>query len=386
MSSQDFFFYTEANLFCVVLFGVILFHDARRFNRQETQIRFDAAILFHILYFISDSFWAALESGVIPATPLLLAVVNFSNFFLMSTLACVWFQFLAASESLPLRNTRKGRVFTALPMLVMSGLMAFWYALAPRFWISETGSLNPLYFPLMVVAPFFYITACIAFTIPELRKHEKRSQRRHYVLIAIYPLLLAVFGILQIITLTAPVFCTGCTVMMLYFYIQTLEDEISIDPLTKLNNRGELMRYISEPSSGHMDELRTFVMMVDVNDFKTINDSYGHAEGDRALVLVADSLRGAAGAQRGAFLGRYGGDEFILIVHIKEEEELEALCQDIRQRLSQACQEQQTPYQVAVGIGYDELLGAADSFQECTKRADAKLYKDKRVQKLLRLG
>jgi small conductance mechanosensitive channel len=39
-----------------------------------------------------------------------------------------------------------------------------------------------------------------------------------------------------------------------------------------------------------------------------------------------------------------------------------------------------------VGIGYDELLGAADSFQECTKRADAKLYKDKKVQKRLGLG
>lgn len=308
MTSEYFFFYTEANLVCCILFAVILFHDLKRFNRQEKQIRFDAAVASHILYFISDSFWAALVSGALKFTRLASILINFSNFFLMALLGFTWFHFMAASEQLPIRNTTKGRILISLPMLVTTGLLVVWYIAAPGFWISDAGILNPLYFPLMAVSPFLYFLASIVFSVLQMRKRENRAQRHHFLLIALYPIIIAAAGLLQLMTLTAPVFCFGCAIMMLYFYIQTLEDQISIDPLTKLNNKGELMRYMSQDSNMRRDGLHTFVVMIDANDFKFINDTYGHAEGDRALVLIANSLKRSIGALRlPAFLGRYGG-------------------------------------------------------------------------------
>lgn len=385
MTSEYFFFYTEANLVCCILFAVILIHDLKRFSRQEKQLRFDAAVASHMLYFISDSLWAALVSGTLKFSRFAALLVNFSNYFLMALLGYTWFRFMAASEQLPIRNTRKGRILIALPMAVMSSVLAIWYIAAPRFWISDAGVLNPLYFPMLAISPFLYSVASMVCSVVQMSKRENQAMRRHYLLIGLYPIMIAAAGVLQLLTLTAPVFCFGCAIMMLYFYIQTLEDQISIDPLTRLNNRGELMRYMSQDSNLRRDGLHTYVVMIDANDFKFINDTYGHAEGDRALVILAKCLKSAVGFQKlPAFLGRFGGDEFILIVHAHGEDELKGLCMNIRSRISEACRAAQTPFRLSVGIGYDELAGERDSFAECMKRADEKLYSDKRLQKQLR--
>ena len=385
MTSEYFFFYTEANLVCCALFAVILMHDLRRFNHRETQVRFDDALAAHMLYFISDSCWAALVSGAVHFHHFFALLVNFSNFFLMGLLGYTWFRFMAASEQLPFRNTKKGKVLISLPMAVMSGVLALSYFAAPKLWVSDSGSLTPLYYTLIPVAPILYSAATLGFSVVRMRKQANLAQRNQSLLIGVYPIILIVAGLLQLLTLTAPVFCFGCAIMMLYFYIQTLEDQISIDPLTRLNNRGELMRYVSQDSNLRRTGLRTYVVMIDVNDFKFINDTYGHAEGDRALAIIADSLKGAVGIQRlNAFLGRFGGDEFILIVHAQGEEDLKGLCMNIRSRISQLCSLTGFPIRLSVGIGYDELGQAPDNFDACMGRADEKLYVDKRLQKQLR--
>jgi len=63
------------------------------------------------------------------------------------------------------------------------------------------------------------------------------------------------------------------------------------------------------------DNVVISVMMIDVDRFKQINDTFGHAEGDRALMLVSESLKRTCGQIKvPIFIGRYGGDEFTLII------------------------------------------------------------------------
>jgi diguanylate cyclase (GGDEF)-like protein len=88
-----------------------------------------------------------------------------------------------------------------------------------------------------------------------------------------------------------------------------------LDSLTKLPNR----RYFIEQMDRQMERCRSqqrrlAILFVDVDKFKNINDSYGHAVGDAALVMVADHLRQQIRGQD--FLGRYGGDEFALLIEL----------------------------------------------------------------------
>lgn len=162
-----------------------------------------------------------------------------------------------------------------------------------------------------------------------------------------------------------------------------MESRISIDPLTGLNNRGQLRRYTSQESSLFREGKRTYVMMIDVNDFKSINDTYGHAMGDRALKAISDSLKQAANTVNvPVFISRYGGDEFIFIVHSEKESVPDILSQNIHKKIRAASDNTKLPFNMSVAIGYDELRRENDSFRECLERADRNCYVNKEQMKI----
>ena len=187
-------------------------------------------------------------------------------------------------------------------------------------------------------------------------------------------------GLLQMWQPYIPIYCFGCLILMLLFYIQSIEQRISVDPLTNLNNRGQLMRYVSQPNNLRMEGRLTCVIMMDIDSFKTINDTYGHAEGDAALVMVANALKRAVGRfGMPTFLGRYGGDEFVLIIHPTEMGEADRLIREIRNEVKR--QSDQLDYPLTVSIGCDDLGDVDDNIQSCIRRADKKLYQEKDAKK-----
>ena len=338
----------------------------------------------HIVYFANDWVWAALLSGLIPRTRFLVALVNFINAFFLAGITYNWFLYAAAAEQLPFRREKHFYTIVGLPYYLVTCVAIVWYLIAPTFWVSESAELNPLYYPLILLpAPLTYLLVTFVISMIQARKARMYAERRLCLQIGIFPLVIALFGVLQLTMLNAPLFCFGCTINMLLFYLNNTADQISVDPLTRLNNRNQLHHYLSQDAAHRANGLREFVVMVDANDFKQINDTYGHAEGDRALILIADALKDAIRILKEApFLARYGGDEFILIVRTSDESELPALRREIRRRLREACEKEATPYTLSVAVGYDEL-GADEPFTACQQRADRKLYADKNREKLL---
>ncbi len=96
--------------------------------------------------------------------------------------------------------------------------------------------------------------------------------------------------------------------------IQTqLKDIASRDSLTKLWNRAEITRFLREElSRGQREQKPTGVIMLDIDNFKKINDFYGHDVGDSALLQVAARLKKRL--RQSDKIGRYGGDEMIVIL------------------------------------------------------------------------
>ena len=384
MSRDYLFFYSEATVVCILFFVIMLVNDHRNGNRQEKQILLDRVMVAHIVYFANDWVWAALLSGLIPRTRFLVALVNFINAFFLAGITFNWFLYAAAAEQLPFRREKHFYTIVGLPYYLVTCVAVVWYMIAPTFWVSENAELNPLYYPLILLpAPMTYLLVTFVISMVQARKARLYAERRLCLQIGIFPLVIAFFGVLQLTMLNAPLFCFGCTINMLLFYLNNTADQISVDPLTRLNNRNQLHHYLSQDAAHRANGLREFVVMVDANDFKQINDTYGHAEGDRALVLIADALKDAIRILKEApFLARYGGDEFILIVRTADESELPALRRKIRRRLREACEKESTPYMLSVAVGYDEL-GADEPFSACQQRADRKLYADKSREKIL---
>lgn len=375
--TEQFSFYWQGCVVCIIVFLVMLVSDMSNANRQEKQVIFQRVLVVHILYFFTDIFYKGLEYDLFRFARPVTLLINTAEFVLVSALAIEWFFFIAAHTDMPMRRSRKGRRIIRIPFLAMLAVIVVAYLADPMFWLSETGERNRLFPMLMLVAPMIYFAWSTVYALIKAFRKEHRGSRKLLVLIALYPVSGMVLGSIQRHFPGSPLYNFGIMIVMVYVYIQNMKDQISTDPLTRLNNRTQLVKYVSQETGHHSEELRTYVVMVDVNDFKKINDSYGHAEGDRTLVLIAAALTEAGKRmKRHPFIGRYGGDEFILIVHCSEENEAAKLSLYIRGELDYLRNSNHVNYELSVGIGYEEWK-AGEDFQSCMIRADKKLYIDK---------
>ena len=378
MGFDYFVFYTEASLICIVILLIILINDRLNSLHQEKQVWFARAIIAFILYFISDACWAAVLSGQFPKVRSFVALVNLTNYFLLGLMGFELFMFVAASEKMAFRVNRKKRIICFVPVIVSTILMICLYAADPYFWINKDNELNNLYFPLMISIPSLYLTTAFVHSVINARKTDNKEEKVLYWTLGVVPFGVMAFGMLQVVLLSAPTFCFGCTIMILMFYIQNMQTLISVDDLTGLNNRGQINRYMEQIR--YREDAPVFVMMIDIDRFKGINDNYGHAEGDRALIIVSEALKQTCESlQSSVFLGRYGGDEFTVIIQDPEENEYpEQVAETLRNTLAEKWRESDLPYVLELSIGYEELKDREDTIQKCMERADEKLYEDKR--------
>ena len=376
MSPDYFFFYCEASIVCVIIFVILLLHDRKYSSMQEKQIWFNRTVIAHILYFVSDIGWAAVIGGVLPRTRFPVVLFNTLNFLFMGMLGYSWFRYMAASEKMKLRLLWRRQPLAVLPLAFSILVYAFLLIVFPRVLITDGNDLTPWYSLFLLLVPICYILASFICSMVNAKKTENPDEKRLYKLIGYYPLSVVFVGLLQRIFLDAPLFCFGCTIMMLFFYIENLQALISVDALTRLNNRGQIDRYIKQVR--YRDDIQTWGLMIDIDRFKHINDTYGHAEGDRALILVSGALRQTAGQMNTReFIGRYGGDEFTVIFQT-DEENVEKWIAALRENVRMKRKENNLPYELELSVGWDALRDANDTMSACLNRADEKLYSTRR--------
>lgn len=150
-------------------------------------------------------------------------------------------------------------------------------------------------------------------------------------------------------------------------------EDVRTDNLTGLNNRGEFDRYMSATMSGISDDRRLFLLLFDVDGFKTINDRFGHPEGDKALRLIAGALKDACHGTDW-FCARYGGDEFVIICKCGEEETARGAIADVSERLDKAVSENNLPYSLTLSCGLAEYEYGGQTVTELIDNADHSLY------------
>jgi diguanylate cyclase (GGDEF)-like protein/PAS domain S-box-containing protein len=155
-----------------------------------------------------------------------------------------------------------------------------------------------------------------------------------------------------------------------------LLQEAENDALTGLSNR----RTIERRLQGSLAEWRqgdpSFgLLFIDIDYFKLINDTYGHAVGDQTLKMIADTLRRSL---RGTDLvGRWGGEEFVIVLYGVEQRRLASVANKLRALIAaSALRYEQHLIRVTASIGAT-LNRPGDTLGELVRRADQLLYRSK---------
>jgi diguanylate cyclase len=161
-------------------------------------------------------------------------------------------------------------------------------------------------------------------------------------------------------------------------------EEASLDPLTRVSNRGSFDRAIEQWVTSHKETRKPFVLaMLDLDDFKQINDTHGHQLGDRVLLCAAQwfgkYVRGSD------FLGRYGGEEFVIMIADSELTQAEERFTDLVSKVA-GCSYDYSKDGHVCALKFTVSCGLAEfSFDETAedllRRADEALYEAKRTGK-----
>jgi len=148
-----------------------------------------------------------------------------------------------------------------------------------------------------------------------------------------------------------------------------MEFQLHRDPQTGVQSRRFGQRILADLVDARG---RTGVIMLDLDRFKAINDTYGHAEGDRVLKAVTDCC--SQQLLQGEYISRWGGEEFLVIAPDTDADGLHALA--VRLQSSVARLRIKPVRQVTVSLGV-AMLRASDSLSSFLQRADQAMYRAK---------
>lgn len=167
--------------------------------------------------------------------------------------------------------------------------------------------------------------------------------------------------------------CMFGLLVCMVFVMQLISQDraVSVDFLTGLNNRKELMRYLGRlfEKSDELDH-NLGLIFIDINDFKGINDTYGHNQGDKALLTVASCLKKAA-FKKNCFICRYAGDEFTVVLKESTSETASDYISTLEKELDKCNNSGNYAMTISLSIGHvqysekylspDDFIAAADN-------------------------
>ena len=370
-------FYVEVNLGCVCILALLLYSIKRLPTPQLKYTLFQNLIFFHIIYFISDSVWALVNDGVLPKNVFSVLAVNYLNVVIIPFVAysCFIFAEIGTRTDMTRKQIERLQLKLLIPIVLQAIVLLVSFCWSPDFWLDERLEPIDFYYFILSFTPMCYWVAATVRGLLRARNIQNRPNFRTYLIVASYtPGVLIAGGAQVIFSLTTPLFCFWCTFIILFVYLHLQNHLISTDSLTMLNNRNRLHHFLHQ----QRDEKDSFVIMVDVDHFKQINDTYGHAEGDKALVLVSQALKKACESlSYSMFLCRYGGDEFLMIAQTDVPDDVvnkikECLQEEI------ANQKRSLSYTIEASVGFARWDGHPESFKESMINADKKMYEDKR--------
>ena len=372
--------YAEIYLFCIIIVWLCKYWSDQRSSKSASERWLHTALVGFLVSFISN-FLFTLVSRVLPASP----VTRHASWLFKTAyhvMLCfgvfAWCGYADTECRGTLFTTRKRVMLSAIPLGLMVALVISNLWTHGLFTITEGGYVRGKLFQLEMGLLVAITTVFSVRLLLHARSETDPIKRGHLKLVSSFPLCLLIAWLLTLAGESFPIISVAITIELLCLYMGTSTQQISMDKLTQVNNRQNLLSFLEYKCVNHSEKL--FLFMMDLDYFKTINDTYGHLEGDDALIRASKALKMSCGNhfRRRPYIARYGGDEFIVVIE-STKQEADQLLENIHSNLKKLNDEANKPYNLAFSIGVAEYHPGMDA-NALIEAADSELYKIKRAR------
>lgn len=375
--------YLELNLGCVVIMLVILRVHIRSLDKSAPARVFTSLLLSMMIYSCFDLLCGLIENHYIPTNHAFSTFANVCFFFSSHAVAYLSFVYAEHEMERPWIFDARKRMLVRLPLFALIILTLLTLKFKFYFYIDEQGNYikGAYYIPMLVLAYGYIIAVGVDMLILSRDKHYYTQRKKLLTLgsFVFFPLLA---GAIQSMFTGVSLICFGGTIAMVQVFINLQETRITLDPLTKINNRTRLMQVLEMNMADEKQPL--YFVMLDVDNFKAVNDKYGHLEGDTALIAVSRILMQVCGSYHG-ILARFGGDEFSVVLLPPPHEDRDDLIDTFRAQFDLALQKYNAAstasYSLGVSLGWAKRSDTINTIPLLIEAADKSMYENKKQRK-----
>ena len=158
---------------------------------------------------------------------------------------------------------------------------------------------------------YIYLIAATIISLRQWKRASTKTDKKKYAMQIVFIIFFTISGGIIGMMMDLPAIEVCMLPVVLKLFVELQDSQIYTDALTKLNNRRRITEFINEELINCSIQEPLSVIMVDMDFFKSINDTLGHDEGDKALIVLSKALKKVVAPQN-ALAGRWGGDEFVI--------------------------------------------------------------------------
>lgn len=379
------FVYVQVILFAVCLLAILYACSWRKFAISYVNRRFCTIIILTICILCDDLFAWLMDGQPASYVNGLLVFLNQIYFILTGFISYFWFVYtydvLHEDDGVVFFHKHMFAILVSIPLAVFLVLLA----IRPDviFTIDQGNSYHRgRWFLIQTVVGFGYMLSTSVMALMRMMKEVQPEKRKTCLSLAgfiVFPLL---GGVLQLAMYGTVFIWPFVSASLLMVYVTLHHNMASLDRLTGLNNRSRFDTYLQTLCDKFRTGRKLCLIMIDVDDFKIINDQYGHVVGDDTLRCLADILKRTF-RNMDSFLARYGGDEFAIVLGCRREDEVRQAIRSLQNAVDDVNRRKKLPSVLSISVGY----AISEPMNILTKGclladADREMYAQKKRKKL----
>lgn len=312
--------------------------------------------------------------------PVLNQTGNFLIFLLSPVLPSLWLLYVHFQIFNSERKTRK----LFYPMLAVFTVNTFLLTLSRKsgwFYYIDPDNIyhrGPLFlFTASVTIALLIVTFILVIA------NRGKIDKKHFFPLLFFAIPPFLGIILQIVFYGMSIMLNSVVLSSLILFLNIQNHNLNFDYLTGVYNRKKLENYL-KGKVGSKTGSKTFsAILIDLDNFKSINDRFGHDVGDNALEVSVKLLRSCL--RSSDIIARYGGDEFYVVLDITDRADLETAVSRIKDCFVKYDKFSTQPYKLSISMGYAVYnVNTHMKVDEFQKLLDKLMYENKRVNKELK--